>query len=57
MLFNTLDLEEAWNACTALKDSEIERLRAAICKTLDENRHLADGENFTLIELKRAIGE
>lgn len=28
----------------------------AIQKTLDANKHLADGENCTLIELKRAIG-
>ena len=35
---------------------EATRLRAAITKTLEENRHLADGENCTLIDLKRAIG-
>jgi hypothetical protein len=35
---------------------EIDRLRAAIRKTLDDNGHLADGDNCTLIELKRAIG-
>ena len=32
-------------------------LLAAIQQTLDENGHLADGENCTLIVLKRAIGE
>lgn len=36
---------------------ENERLRAAIRKTLEANRHLADGEDCTLIDLKRAIGE
>lgn len=34
---------------------EIERLRAAVMRTLEENRHLADGENCTLIHLKRAM--
>lgn len=37
------------------RDAEIERLRHAIQKTLDENGHLADGENCTLIRLKRAL--
>lgn len=36
---------------------EIERLRAAIARTLDENGHLADGDNCTLIDLKRALPE
>lgn len=35
--------------------AENERLREAIRQTLDENGHLADGENCTLILLKRAI--
>lgn len=34
---------------------EIERLRDAIGVTLGENLHLADGENCTLIHLKRAL--
>ena len=34
---------------------EIERLQDAIRQTLDENRHLADGENCTLLVLKRAL--
>ena len=34
---------------------EIERLRLAIIETLDENGHLADGDNCTLIKLKRAV--
>lgn len=35
--------------------AEIERLRAAIVQTLNENGHLADGDNCTLIALKRAM--
>ena len=46
----------AWFACEKIKNSEIDRLRTAIRKTLDENGHLADGEDCALIELKRAIG-
>lgn len=34
-----------------------ERLRAAICKTLDENSHLADGECCMLLALKVALRE
>jgi hypothetical protein len=34
---------------------EIGRLHAAIVQTLNENNHLADGENCTLIRLKRAV--
>ena len=37
------------------RDAEIARLRHAIQKTLDENGHLADAENCTLIRLKRAL--
>lgn len=32
-------------------------LEAAIRKTLDENRHLADGEDCTLQELKKTLPE
>jgi hypothetical protein len=35
---------------------EIDRLRAAIQRTLDENGHLADGANCTLLKLKQALG-
>ena len=35
----------------------VQQLEDAIRKTLDENRHLADGENCTLIELKKALPE
>lgn len=36
-------------------ENENRRLRAAIQQTLDENGHLADGDNCTLIVLKRAL--
>lgn len=36
--------------------AERDRYRAAIEETLEENRHLADGEDCTLIKLKRSIG-
>lgn len=36
-------------------DARITRLTAAIEATLRENAHLADGEDCTLIHLKRAI--
>lgn len=35
---------------------ELRRLEAEIAQTLNENAHLADGDNCTLIRLKRAIG-
>ena len=35
--------------------AEIDRLKQAIRTTLDNNRHLADGEDCTLIDLKRAM--
>lgn len=54
---NNMTAWEGWQACAELKDKEIDMLRAAIRKTLDENGHLADGDNCTLIDLKRAIGE
>jgi hypothetical protein len=41
----------------ALQDAraDIMRLHGAIEKTLLDNGHLADGDNCTLIDLKRAI--
>ena len=36
---------------------ERDALKAAICKTLDDNGHLADGENCTLADLKAAMGD
>lgn len=34
---------------------EISRLRKAIAETLEENGHLSDGENCTLIKLKMVM--
>lgn len=34
---------------------EIDRLRAAILETLNANLHLCDGEQCTLLVLKRAV--
>ena len=36
-------------------EQRIAELEAAIVKTLNENGHLADGDNCTLIDLKRAM--
>lgn len=36
-------------------DLEIDRLKAAMQKTIDDNLNLADGDDCTLIELKRAL--
>ena len=48
------DVEAAGRAMRAAK-KVIERMLAAIEITLKENGHLADGDNCTLIDLKRAI--
>ena len=48
--YGSVDIAEILSA-------EVERLRAAICQTLDENSHLADGEYCTLIALKVALRE
>ena len=37
--------------------AEVERLRAAICQTLDANGHMADGDVCTLLPLKLALRE
>jgi hypothetical protein len=61
-------VDRCWIAeaeCKALKKEcdtcfirkERDALRAAILQTIEENGHLADGENCTLIALKRAVGE
>lgn len=42
------------NACIELLE-ENEKLETAIRETIEDNLHLADGENCTLIKLKRAI--
>lgn len=37
------------------QDRRIKQLESAILDTLNENAHLADGDVFTLIKLKRVI--
>jgi hypothetical protein len=37
--------------------AELERLNDAIRLTLEENSHLADGDNCTLLRLKRAYAQ
>jgi hypothetical protein len=39
------------------QDKRIAELESAITKTLNENGHLADGDNCTLADLKRVMGE
>lgn len=52
----TLERETAllveWNKTL----TELRRLESEVAATLNENAHLADGDNCTLIRLKRAIG-
>jgi hypothetical protein len=43
--------------CARLLEDEIERYRTAIQQTLDDNGHLADGEDCTLIHLVRVIAD
>lgn len=48
----------AWGSDTALMREAADRIEAledAIKETIEENLDLADGENCTLIKLKRAI--
>lgn len=58
------EITEGWTKCNVVPGAilavnalcdEVERLRAAIRETLDENGHLADGPVCTLSELKRAL--
>lgn len=49
-LHHTILRKICFDAC-----DEISRLRNAIKETLEENAHLADGDNCTLIKLKHAI--
>jgi len=48
--YGSVDIAEILSA-------EVERLRAAICQTLDANGHLADGDVCTLLPLKLALRE
>lgn len=45
LLYDRLDMAEL----------ELNRIKRAVIATLDENRHLADGVNCTLIKLKTAV--
>lgn len=49
-----LELEDLPDTHTAT-ERYISRLESAIYETIEDNLHLADGENCTLIKLKRAI--
>jgi len=48
-------LASEYKAWVEKAERENEQLREAIKKTIAENLHLADGENCTLILLKRAL--
>jgi hypothetical protein len=49
-------IAESLALCSTL-EREIAELREAVAQTLRENAHLADGENCTLIRLKRALAK
>ena len=51
----TIDSVKTWKELEEAKE-RIKHLESAIRKTLDDNRHLADGDNCTLIDLKKALG-
>ena len=50
----TIDAVKTWKELEEAK-SRIAHLESAIRKTIDDNRHLADGDNCTLIDLKKAL--
>ena len=50
-----VEVQSYWGTRWEQANAEIQRLRSAIQQTLDDNLHLADGENCTLIVLKRAL--
>ena len=51
----TIDAVKTWKELEEAKE-RIKHLESAILKTLDDNRHLADGDKCTLIDLKKALG-
>ena len=53
-LFKTVLIGSACQLGIGLSE-ENKRLRDAIIKTLNDNLHLADGDNCTLLELKRSV--
>lgn len=48
---------EEWVTLARSLEDELAELRQAVAQTLRENAHLADGENCTLIRLKRALAK
>ncbi len=50
----TIDGVKTWKELEEAKE-RIAHLETAIRSTLAANRHLADGDNCTLIELKKAL--
>lgn len=50
----TIDAVKTWKELEEAKQ-RIKHLESAIRKTIDDNRHLADGDNCTLIDLKKAL--
>ena len=50
----TIDAVKTWKELEEAKE-RIAHLETAIRKTIDDNRHLADGDNCTLIDLKKAL--
>ena len=48
---------EEWVKLSRELEGELAALRDAVAQTLRENAHLADGENCTLIRLKRALAK
>lgn len=50
----TIDAVKTWKELEEAK-ARIAHLESAIRKTIDDNRHLADGDNCTLINLKKAL--
>ena len=51
----TIDATKTYKELEEAKE-RIKHLESAIRKTIDDNRHLADGDNCTLIDLKKALG-
>ena len=52
---NARYMQEVFDICAQLLEQR-DSLRSAILLTLQENRHLADGEDCTLSRLKKAVG-
>ena len=48
---------EEWVKLARELEGELAALRDAVAQTLRENAHLADGDNCTLIRLKRALAK